>query len=60
MDVGGRVKLTNISCRQLVSVRRDVDPRRYTHLSPDVLTSPGTSYTHTETLISLTTDQSGP
>lgn len=50
--MGGKVKLTNISCRQLVTVSGDVTPPvaiatllRYTHLPPEVLAKPPAAYT---------------
>jgi len=47
------VKLTNISRRQIVSVRRDCDVRRYTHLCPDVLATPPTTYMPTADVYSV-------
>jgi hypothetical protein len=52
VDMGGKVKLTNISCRQLLSVSNDTVPPvaitsllRYTHLPPEVLAKPPAAYT---------------
>lgn len=50
------MKLTNISCRQIVTVSRDTDAaslRRYTHLSPDVLATPPATYTQTADMYSV-------
>jgi hypothetical protein len=48
----GKIKLTSISCRQLVSVSSDLAPPsamtsllRYTHLPPEVLAKPPAAYT---------------
>jgi len=50
------VKLTNISCRQIVSVSADCNAtslRRYTHLSPDVLATPPATYTQPADMYSV-------
>lgn len=48
--------MTNISCRQIVSVSHDCDAtslRRYTHLSPDVLATPPATYTQAADMYSV-------
>ena len=50
------MKLTNISCRQIVAVSGDSDAeslRRYTHLSPDVLATPPATYTQPADMYSV-------
>jgi len=53
IDLGGKVKLTNISCRQIVYVVDRTSVRRYTHLSPDVLSTPPVTYTQTSDMYSV-------
>jgi len=48
VDAKARVKLTNISCRRLVHVDRNLpreDIWRYAHLAPEVLANPPAAYT---------------
>jgi len=50
------VKLTNISCRQIVVVNQDcsvTSVKSYTHLSPDVLASPPATYTQAADVYSV-------
>ena len=50
------MKLTNISCRQIVAVSRDSDAtslRCYTHLLPDVLATPPATYTQAADVYSV-------
>jgi len=53
MDVGGKVKLTNISCRQIVTVSDATSVRHYTHLLPDVLATPPATYTQPADMYSV-------
>ena len=57
VDCNGIVKLTNISCRKLIVVPRDVATTsgllRYTHLSPEVLSHPPAAYTPSAEMYSL-------
>ena len=47
------MKLTNISCRQLVALSDAASVRRYTHLSPGVLATPPATYTQAADMYSV-------